>query len=51
MNLQTQLIALLRDAVISYTKAKNSSTFMQKGLDKKKKTSIHCHTEATKNAQ
>ena len=48
MNLQTQLALLLKDAVIAYTKAKNTSDFVKKRLDIKQIPSIHYPTEARK---
>lgn len=45
MNLQTQLALLLKDAVITYTKAKNTSDFVKKRLDINHVPSIHCLKE------
>ncbi len=49
MNLQTQLSLLLKDTVIAYTKAKNTSDFFKKRLDISQVPSIHCLMEARKN--
>lgn len=50
MNLQKQLSLLLKDAVIAYTKAKNTSDFFKKRLDINPVSSIYWSTEIEKNA-
>ena len=50
MNLQKQLSLLLKDAVIAYTKAKNTSDFFKKRLDINHVSSIHWSMEIEKNA-
>lgn len=51
MTLQEKLAMLLKDVVIVYTQTKNTSTFMQKGLDKDVERSIHWNTEAKANVK
>lgn len=48
MNLQKQLSLLLKDAVIAYTKAKNTSDFFKKRLDINPVSNIHWSTEIEK---
>lgn len=48
MNLQKQLSLLLKDAVIAYTKAKNTSDFFKKRLDINPVSSIYWSTEIEK---